>query len=400
MSYSGTDAVNHLFAPFHPPYREGVSQDGYRRYWPAAANYYSEIDRLIGEWMTVLPPDTTVLIVSAHGFKWGKQRPMQMPNGGAALSDHSRPGIFIAYGNHVANNHGTNTLSVYDIAPTALAILGLPQSSEMPGRLPAWAFKDITPVQTVRVVSYAEFVNPRPLSANTGVSPQLYQAQLQAIGHLNDPSRSNAPVLENSDQQTAEAKPLPPGQWGSYAYYNNLGITLLKQGKPKEAIDAFNQAIQLNPSRPTPYLNLAMALMDKQQFTAADQAFLQAVANGLPNADRWFCDYAALYRQRDMPSRAVALLYKGKEMFPQSYEIAANLGSTLAASERYTEGLPELERALGLQPSSTLALNNIGIFYAKQKDYARALDFWNRSLAIDPRQPQIRSAAEAAKTRL
>ena len=68
----------------------------------------------------------------------------------------------------------------------------------------------------------------------------------------------------------------------------------------------------------------------------------------------------------DMPSRAIAVLYKGKQMFPQSHAIAANLGSALVATSRYTEGVPELERALGLQPSSTMVLNNLGVFYAKK----------------------------------
>lgn len=202
------------------------------------------------------------------------------------------------------------------------------------------------------------------------------------------------------DLPSAPAKPFPPDQWSRYAFYNNLGIQLRKQSRIKEAADAFSQAIRINPLRPTPYLNLAMALIDRQQYTAADDAFTHAVANGLPNAERWFVDYAALYRERNMPARAIALLYKGKEIFPQSYEIAANLGSALAASERYAEGLPELERALDLQPTSTLALNNLGVLYAKKNDYARALDFWNRSLAIDPRQPQIRAAAEAARSRV
>ena len=78
----------------------------------------------------------------------------------------------------------------------------------------------------------------------------------------------------------------------------------------------------------------------------------------------------------------------------------ASSGSALAQADRYTEGLPELERALTLQPSSTTALNNLGVFYAKKEDYGRALDFWNRSLTIDPRQPSIRQAADAARTRL
>src|SRR5437764_2448484 len=40
ISYDGTDAVNHLFGPFHPPMRDGVSSEGYRKFWPAVSNYY------------------------------------------------------------------------------------------------------------------------------------------------------------------------------------------------------------------------------------------------------------------------------------------------------------------------------------------------------------------------
>jgi Tfp pilus assembly protein PilF len=399
MHYEGTDAVNHLFGPYHPPYREGVSQDNFRRYWPTVANYYSEIDRLIGEWMRVLSQDTTVIILSGHGFRWdNRTRPRTQPIGRSALSDHRNPGIFIAYGNHVPRNPGTHALSVYDVVPSILAILGLPKSTEMPGNLPPWLFDNVQPVTAVRVVSYDEFFTPR-VAGGPAVPMQAYTQQLQAIGHLTDPSRLQ-PVFEDVDGgQVAAAQP-NPANWGQYAHWNNQGIQLRGQGKLKEAVEAFQQAINLNPSRPTPYLNMAMTLFDRQQYTAADEVFIMAVARGLPNAERWFADFAALYRSRNMTSRAIQLLYKGKQIFPQSYVIAANLGSALMQADRYTEGLPELERALGLQPSSTLVLNNLGIFYSKQKEYARALDFWNRSLTIDPRQPRIRQAADAARTQL
>jgi len=396
MSYEGTDAVNHLFAPYHPPYREGISQTEFRKYWPSVANYYSEVDRLIGEWMKVLSDDTTVILVSAHGFRWDKSRPRTTPVGRSALSDHRNPGVFIAYGNHVAPG-AFRTLTLYDIVPTVLAILGLPKSVEMPGNIVQGAFRDIEPVTSVRVVSYNEFFGGRPLGAPT-LDPKQYTEKLQAIGHLMDPSRMQPVLDEDEMPQTAATQ--TPAQFGAYAYYNNLGIQLRKEGKHREAGEAFQQAIDLNPARFTPYLNLAMVLFDRQQYSAADELFIQAVARGLPNADRWFADFAALYRSRNMTSRAVTLLYKGKQIFPQSYVIAANLGSALAQANRYSEGVPELERALGLQPSSTLALNNLGIYYAIRKDYGRALDFWNRSLNIDPRQPEIRKAADAVRTYL
>ncbi|MEA2462911.1 MAG: hypothetical protein QOJ98_658 [Acidobacteriota bacterium] len=398
VNYEGTDAVNHLFAPYHPPYREGMSQTEFRKYWPTVANYYSEVDRLIGEWMNVLSDDTTVIVVSAHGYRWGKTRPRVSPVGRASLADHRNPGVFIAYGNHVAPSRANHTISLYDIVPSVLAVLGLPQSTEMAGAHAGWVFKDITPVTSVRVVSYEEFFPPAPI-AGSSTDPKEYTAGLQAIGHIVDPTKTQ-PVFNAEDLEPVQAGPQAPGQWGSYAWYNNQGIQLRKQNKLRESIEAFQAAIDRNPSRPTPYLNMAMVLFDRQQYTAADDVFMMAVQRGLPNAEQWFLDFAALYRSRDMTSRAIALLYKGKQVFPQSSLIAANLGSALAQSSRYTEGLPELERALGLQPSSTLVLNNFGTYYARQKDYARALDFWNRSLSIEPRQPEIRQRLEAVRTHL
>ena len=398
VNYEGTDAVNHLFSPYHPPYREGISQTEFRKYWPVVANYYSEVDRLIGEWMNVLSDDTTVIVVSAHGYRWGKTRPRVSPVGRAALADHRNPGVFIAYGNHVAPSRANHTISLYDIVPSVLAVLGLPQSTEMAGAHAGWVFKDITPVTSVRVVSYEEFFPPAPI-AGSSTDPKEYTAGLQAIGHIVDPTRTQ-PVFNPEDVEPVQAGPQAPAQWGAYAYYNNRGIQLRKENKLRESIEAFQAAIDRNPSRPTPYLNMAMALFDRQQYTAADDVFMMAVQRGLPNAEQWFVDFAALYRSRDMTTRAIALLYKGKQVFPQSYLIAANLGSALAQSSRYTEGLPELERALGLQPSSTLVLNNFGTYYARQKDYARALDFWNRSLSIEPRQPEIRQRLEAVRTHL
>jgi Tfp pilus assembly protein PilF len=398
MSYEGTDAVNHLFAPYHPPYREGIPQAQYRKYWPTVANYYSEVDRLIGEWMKVLSDDTTVIIMSAHGFRWGQKRPRTSPVGRSALSDHRNPGVFIAYGNHVAPNRGNHSISIYDVVPTVLSLLGLPKSVEMPGKHAEWVFRDIAPVTSVRVISYDEFFAGRP-AGGSGVDPQQYTQRLQAIGHLVDPSRMQ-PVFEDEDDQPVQSAAINPAQWGAYAHFNNQGIELRKQKKYKESVEAFQAAIDVNPTRFTPYLNMAMVLFDRQQFTAAENVFMMAVQRGLPNPEQWFLDFAALYRAQNMTSRAITLLYKAKQVFPQSYLIAANLGSALAQSKRYTEGLPELERALGLQPSSTLVLNNLAVFYARQEEYARALDFWNRSLAIDPRQPKVRVAVEAARTRL
>jgi len=229
--------------------------------------------------------------------------------------------------------------------------------------------------------------------------PENKRQDAGPTGHLTDPSRPQA-VDHDVDSHDVRATPLSPDRWGEYAYSNNLGIALHQHKKPDEAIAKFQKAIDLNPSRPVPYLNMAMVLLDRRKYIEAEAVFLQSVQRGLPDAGRWFTDFAALYRSRGMTTRAVDLLYKGKQLLPGSYLIAVNLGSALAQANRFDDGVPELERALAMQPSSTLALNNIGTYYARQENYARALDFWNRSLSLDPRQLKIREAVDAARTQL
>jgi predicted AlkP superfamily phosphohydrolase/phosphomutase/Flp pilus assembly protein TadD len=395
LHFEGADVVNHLFAPYHPPFREGVTQEGYRKYWPTVAAYYSELDRMIGEWMRALSEDTTLMLVSAHGFHWGENRPRRPPGGESALSAHRAPGFFVAYGNRIAPSRARRPLSIYDVAPTVLALLGLPPAQEMQGQLASWAFDGVSPVQGVNIVSYRDLVADRTLGASVAVDPRIYRTRLQQIGHVADTSKVMMPVVEGSTSST-----LTPEQWGLYAYHNNRGAQLKQQGKLAEAAEAFAEAIRLNPSRPIAYLNLSIVLFDRQQYTAAEDVFLEAVKRGLPNPEQYIVDFATLYRERNMLTRAISLLSKGRDLFPQSYLIASNLGSALAAVDRYTEALPELERALGLRPTSTTVLNNMGTYYLRRKDLGRALDYWNRSLAIDPRQSDIREAVAAVQTRL
>lgn len=396
MSYGGTDVVNHLFGPYHPPLRPGVSSEDYRRYWPTVANYYSEVDRMIGEWMQILPDDTTVILMSAHGMRWGKARPLAPPSGSSALDAHRAPGFMVAYGNRIVPSRARRSFSIFDLAPTVLTILGLPPSHEMSGQFASWAFDNVSPIEGVGIASYRDLLIDRHVPSPVALDPAAYRTHLLQIGHIVDPGRVSMPLLAEQQQQDA----LTPQQWGLYAFLNNQGVQRQQQKNSKEAVESLEQAIAMNPGRPIPYLNLSIVLFDLQRYTDSEKVFFEALVRGLPNAEQYIVDYAELYRSRDMVTRAIGILARGKELFPESYLIASNLGSALASVSRYTDALPELERALGLRPSSTVALNNLALYHMKREDLGRALDYWNRSLAIDPRQPKVREAVNAAQSRI
>jgi Tfp pilus assembly protein PilF len=263
-----------------------------------------------------------------------------------------------------------------------------------------WAFKDLRPISGVGIGSYQDLITRKFVPVTARIDGAVYTKRLQAIGHLTDPNKVAMPLVTEGDDAPDAPKPIAPQTWGLYAYLNNQAIEMKRQGKSKEAIETFQKAIDLNPQRPTPYLNMAMLLMEKQQYTSADALLFKALTLGLPNPEKYVLDMSAYYRQHDMPTRAIAVLGRARQLLPQSYLIAANLGSALAESDRFTEAQPELERALAMQPSSSQVLNNLGLIWYKKKDPGRALDYWNRSLAIDPRQPQIREAVAAVRSRI
>ncbi|MFN2441334.1 MAG: alkaline phosphatase family protein [Thermoanaerobaculia bacterium] len=396
--YSGSDTVNHLFSPYHPPKRQVVPLEEYRRYWPTVAAYYSEIDRLIGEWIQVLPTDTTLLVVSPYGMDWDEGRPIARPAGESHLAEHRGNGVLIAFGNRVVPSRARRTIGVLDITPTVLALLGLPVSREMPGAFQPWLADEVEPVESVQVTSYSLLLEPKPVPVDVQVDSASYRAYLQAIGHVVDPNRQTMPARQPDEQLQTVA--MGSAEWGSYAHHNNLGVQLQREGKSTEAIQALQEAIRLNSGRPTAYLNLAMVYLSVERYTDAEDVYYEGIARGAENPVDLITGFAAWHREKESSVRAVSALERGTELFPDSAEISANLGSAYASVQRYTDAVAELERALTIAPSSTLVLNNLGQIHVQRKDYGRALDYWSRSLALNAAQPQIREGIEALRTRI
>ena len=77
--YQGIDEVCHRFAHYMPPKMAMVTQREYDQYHGAVAAYYRYQDRLLGEILERLAPDTTVIVLSDHGFRNGSDRPPNDP---------------------------------------------------------------------------------------------------------------------------------------------------------------------------------------------------------------------------------------------------------------------------------------------------------------------------------
>jgi len=87
--------------------------------------YYERVDALLGELLAATPQDARILIVSDHGWVY--------TDAGYGHAE-APPGVFMLSGPDITAGELGRLPHVRDVAPTVLALLGLPPSADMPGR--------------------------------------------------------------------------------------------------------------------------------------------------------------------------------------------------------------------------------------------------------------------------
>ncbi len=96
--------------------------------------YYEFIDGLLARYLERADERTTLVIVSDHGWAYGRLRVWG--------HDHGPDGILLLAGRSVRAGARLEEASIVDVAPTILALMGMPESLEMDGRAIREAFTE------------------------------------------------------------------------------------------------------------------------------------------------------------------------------------------------------------------------------------------------------------------
>lgn len=131
--FDGLDHLGHTFMPYHPPHRPGVCEREYQLFKDVITGGYRFFDMMLEAMLAHAGPDTTVVLVSDHGFKSDGLRPRG--SGWDNPVDWHRPlGIAVASGPGVKHDEQLFGASVLDVTPTVLRLLGIPGGMDMDGR--------------------------------------------------------------------------------------------------------------------------------------------------------------------------------------------------------------------------------------------------------------------------
>ncbi|HHQ44995.1 MAG TPA: hypothetical protein ENN13_02545 [Candidatus Altiarchaeales archaeon] len=139
----GLDIVEHYFWGAYRPEdftETGLTREEEEMFSQTIPRYYEYYDRLLGEMMAE-NPDAAFIILSDHGLQPIAERTEYFKKL-HIFADHSKYGIFMAYGPEIASDRILSGVTVLDATPTILYYMGIPVSQDMDGRIIYDVFTD------------------------------------------------------------------------------------------------------------------------------------------------------------------------------------------------------------------------------------------------------------------
>ncbi|MEE3329366.1 MAG: alkaline phosphatase family protein, partial [Myxococcota bacterium] len=164
-------------------YFSGVDNTSHRFTQPGVVDrYYDVADEFVGRLVAAAGPDVTTLIVSDHGWAYADLVDERFGHG------HAPDGIFILHGPEIPALRLKAKPHVYDVAPTLLALLGLPADERMEGRAVLEALPEAARAESRRPrVDYGSYAyTPAASVAPDEVLQDEMMHRLKALGYVDE----------------------------------------------------------------------------------------------------------------------------------------------------------------------------------------------------------------------
>ncbi|HEY4282482.1 MAG TPA: alkaline phosphatase family protein [Chthoniobacterales bacterium] len=356
--YNTIDHFSHSFMAYHPPLMDGVPQRAFELYKDVVNSAYRLHDLLLGRLLHLAGPDTTVILLSDHGFHSDLLRPRYTPMTPSGPTIWHRPlGIFCMRGQGIKRDERIYGASLLDITPTVLTLFGLPIGQDMEGRVLTEAFEQ--PPELNFIPSWeAVKGNAGMHTGETELEPEQTAALLEqfiALGYVNRPdkNRNRAAAACRLEQNWNLAR-----VYIETARYADA-LELL-EGLHSEASDRSDIAFLLARCQ------ARLGLLDEAEETVAPM--LEILGNAA---------FASLIRgniafDRGRYAESLQLLLEAEKAEPRLPDLHLAIGNTYLRSVRYPDAERTFERALEIDPHSAQARLGLALTLLRQRRYDEA----------------------------
>jgi tetratricopeptide (TPR) repeat protein len=374
--HDAIDHFSHIAMRYFPPRRPEIPEKDFEDYKNVVEAAYLLHDRMLDRMMSLIDEEnTTVLLISDHGFHCDHQRPLYIPKepSGPAV-EHSPFGVFVMAGPGIKNDgRQISGLSVLDITPTLLHHMELPVGKDMEGKVLNACFEEAREVNWIEsweqvpgdTGMHDEILREDPWAAQEALQQLVDLGYIDAldddkIQQVEKSKRENeyyiarnllnagkfAPAIEVLERIYAESKVQRYGQRLAFAY-----LTKRQYRKSKLILDELREQHNLSQDSEDAYDKLGM-----------EQPMYLDYLEGL------------ILLAMNKPHLSLPKLLKIQEKNPHNYQLALNIAQIFLQRKKYELAEMQFIRALNIDDSHARAHHGLGLSFLRRGDLNAAIE--------------------------
>jgi predicted AlkP superfamily phosphohydrolase/phosphomutase/tetratricopeptide (TPR) repeat protein len=339
------DRFGHEFMEYHPPKRADVDQREFDLYSGVMNAVYEFHDMMLGRLLEIAGGDTTVIILSDHGFHSGDRRPQVSSKikAGAPVAWHRPYGVLAVAGPHIKRGEQVYGASLLDVTPTILAMLGQAVAADMDGSPLVQMYDRPVAVRTIDTYEVSGEEHDASASEEDPWAVREMMVQLSQLGYVEDDSME-AVVRDRR---------------------RNLGQIYLATGRPLKALEEFASLVEEDPEEKGARIALANCLLSLGRLDECEELVTRVLEDGES------APLAAQYRgmisiRRGRVEEAVEHLRRAEEQGGANPHIHTQIGFVYLHQRRWEDAERAFNAALALDPDCAPALDGLGVAYRHQ----------------------------------
>lgn len=383
------DAIDHFchgFMRYHPPRQPHISDSDFELYRHVVEAGYRYHDMMLNTLIELSGPESTVILMSDHGFHSDHLRPQRLPAEPAGPAfEHRDFGVFVMAGPGIRQDALLHGVGLLDIAPTLLSLFGLPVGVDMDGRVMGEAFTD--PPVSESIPSWDDVPGNAGLhAADMRLDPVESSAaleQLVALGYIEPPPANRQAAI---DQTVRELR-------------YNLARSLMDDGQHGAAAEIFDELYRRWPNEHRFGVQLAYCFLALERIADLRLVIEDLGTRRKADAEAARCELREVLRrlraERDASNNNVAIsadqkrevldLRRRSAYDPRAIEYL--WGSVALAEGEYEKAIGHLQRSETPGVDRPALCLQIGEAYLRLRQPDQAERSFARVAGIDPDNP-------------
>ena len=364
--HDAIDHWSHLAMKFHPPKQAFIPEEKFALYKDIVRSGYRFHDMMLERYLALVDENTTVILLSDHGFHSDHLRPHMLPKEPAAPAhEHRQFGILAMRGPQFKQGETIYGSRLLDITPTLLQLFNLPIGQDMEGQVLVQAFRH--PIEVKTVASWEEIpgISGQHLQGleSSGEEAREGLKQLEELGYIEPLGPNKAANIERSLRENRY----------------NLAISYLDGNQYQEGAKLLEELWREDPNAMR-YLDRLVRVHLKLNQVRKAQDFVNEALARIEKSPRLLFLEGLVHAAAGRDLQALKTFDQLLELAPED----VNLLNQVARVHRMRDSNEEAEtwfrKALALDAHNTIAMTGIGLCLLKSEQYEAALDMLLQSV--------------------